>query len=104
MNSALSWMVLSDQCELVSKRWEPGSSGRQVMPHGSGGRAVLLEDFAAVEVAAMVELIVDRGVKDGEFLQRLHVPEPRNLSFLPSEWLMGVVTLIEFPMNCGDSR
>ncbi len=34
-------------------------SGRQLTPLGQGGRTVLLEDVAAVEVAVVVEVVVD---------------------------------------------
>ena len=34
-------------------------SGRQLTPLGQGGRTVLFEDFAAVEVTVIVEVIVD---------------------------------------------
>ena len=42
--------------------------GCKLTPLGQGGRTVLLEDVAGVEVAVVVELIVDRGVDGGEFL------------------------------------
>jgi hypothetical protein len=35
----------------------------------------LLEDIAAVEMAVLIEVIVDRGVDRGEFLKGLDVPE-----------------------------
>ena len=34
-------------------------SGRQLTPRGQGGRTVLFEDTAGVEVAVMVEVVVD---------------------------------------------
>ncbi len=34
-------------------------SGRQLTPLGQGGRAILFEDIAAVEVAVLVEVVVD---------------------------------------------
>ena len=34
-------------------------SGRQLTPLGEGGRTVLFEDVAAVEVAVVVEVVVD---------------------------------------------
>jgi hypothetical protein len=36
--------------------------------------AVLLENVAGVEVAVVVEVIVDRGMGSGKFLESLHVP------------------------------
>jgi len=43
-------------------------SGRQLTPLGQGGRTVLFEDVATVEVAVVVEVIVDRGVGSGKSL------------------------------------
>ena len=43
-------------------------SGCKLTPLGQGGRAVLSEDIAAVEVTVVVEVVVDRGVDGGEFL------------------------------------
>jgi len=34
-------------------------SGRQLTPLGQGGRTILFEDVAAVEVAVVVEVVVD---------------------------------------------
>ena len=39
---------------------------------GVRGSAVLLEDIAAVQVAVLVEVVVDRGMGGGEFLQGLY--------------------------------
>ncbi len=50
---------------LCQKPYEPVVSGRQLTPLGQGGSAVLLEDIAAVEVAVLVEVVVDRGVDGG---------------------------------------
>ncbi len=46
-------------------------------PFGQGGSAVLLEDVAAVEVTVLIEMITDRGIGGGEFLQNLYVPVRR---------------------------
>jgi len=40
-------------------------------PFSERGSAVLLEYIAAVEVAVLVEVVVDRGMGDDEFLQGL---------------------------------
>lgn len=63
-------------------------SGRQLTPLGQGSRAVLLEDVAAVEVTVEIEMIVDRGVDRGEFLQGIYVPELRHRTLPSSEWLV----------------
>jgi len=64
---------------------------------GQGGGAVLFEHFTAVEVAFVIEKVVDRGVDGGEFLQGASVPERRH-RFLPSsEWLLRVLGPIVKP-------
>ena len=63
-------------------------SGRQLTPLGQDGGAVLLEDVAAVEVAVLIEMIMDRGVDRGEFLKRLCTPEFRHRSLSSPERLM----------------
>ncbi len=51
------------QCQTNLKRNAKGASlrcsGRKLTPFGQSGRSVLLEDIAAVEMAVLVELIVD---------------------------------------------
>lgn len=64
------------------------ASGCQLTPLGQRGGAVLLEDVASAEVAIVVEVIVDRGVDGGEFLQGLDVPEFRHCLFPSSERLV----------------
>ena len=51
------------------KRAKPEISGRQLTPLSQGGGAVLFEDGAAGEVAIETEMVLDRGVNGGEFLQ-----------------------------------
>ncbi len=63
-------------------------SGRQLTPLGQGGGTVLFEDVAVVEVAVVVEVIMDRGVDGGKFLQGLYVPEPRHRILSSPERLM----------------
>ncbi len=74
-----------------------GISGRKVAPLRECGSAVLLENITAVEVAVLVEVIVDRGMGGGEFLQGLYVPEPRHRSFSSSERLVGILGSIVEP-------
>ncbi len=50
------------------------NSCREVTTFGQGGGAVLLECFRCGEMKFEIEMIVDRGVNRGEFLQGLHVP------------------------------
>ena len=42
-------------------------------PLGQGGGPGLFENIAAVEMAFVVEVVVDRGMNGGEFLQGLYV-------------------------------
>ena len=73
----------------VKRRW-PGFSVRQFTPLGQGGSAVLLEDISAVEVTALIEMIMERGMDGSEILQGLPVPEFRNRPVSSSAWLMRV--------------
>ena len=61
------------------------------MPLGQGSGSVLFESVAAVEMALMVEVVVDRGMNSAKFLQRLDVPEPCHCCFAPSKRLMRVL-------------
>jgi hypothetical protein len=47
-------------------------------PFRECGSAVLFEDVATVEVAVVVEVVVDRGVGGGKLLESFHVPELRH--------------------------
>ncbi len=47
----------------------------KLTPFGQGGGSGLFESIAAVEMALVVEMVVDRGVNGGEFLQGLDVSE-----------------------------
>ena len=51
------------------------ASGCQLTPLGQRGGPAPFEYIAAVEVAVVIEMIVDRGVDGGEFLECLDVPE-----------------------------
>jgi hypothetical protein len=50
--------------------------------------AVLLENISAVEVAVLIEVIVDRGVNGSKLLQGLYVPEICHRSFSSSKGLV----------------
>jgi len=63
-------------------------SGRQLTPLGQGGGTVLFEDIAAVEVAVLIEVVVDRGVGGGKLLQGLYIPELHHRILSSSERLM----------------
>ena len=69
---------MSDKPERACEGCWSEASGRQLTRLGQGGRTVLFEDVAAVEVTVVVEVVVDRGVDGGEFLQGLDVLGARN--------------------------
>jgi len=54
----------------------------------------LLEDIAAVKVAVIVEVIVDRGMGGGKLLEGFYAPELRHRSFSSSERLVGILSPI----------
>ena len=68
-------------------------------PFGKSGSAVLLEDIAAVEVTVLVEVIVDRSMGGGKFLQGLYVSELRHRAFSSSERLVGILGTIVEPSS-----
>jgi hypothetical protein len=57
-------------------------------PLGQRGGAVLLEDFAVIEMAVEIEMIVDGGVSGSELLERLNVSEFRHRPFSSPERLV----------------
>ena len=58
-------------------------SRRQLTPFGQGGGSVLFEFVATVEMTFEVEMVVDRGMNGGEFLECFYVSELRHCP-LPS--------------------
>ena len=69
----------------------------ELTPFCECGGAVLLEDIAAVKVAVIVEVIVDRGMGGGKLLEGFHAPELRHRSFSSSERLVGILSPIVEP-------
>src|SRR5680860_1810314 len=80
-----------------AKTHEPAVSRGELTPFCECGSAVLFEDIAAVEVAVVVEVVVDRCVHGGEFLQGPYGPEPLHRSFSSSERLVGIFCAIVEP-------
>ncbi len=82
----------SRRCQTKSnqspKSGELRISGGKLAPFGQRDSAVMFEDIAAVEVAILIEVVVDRGMDGGEFLKGLHVPELRHRPLSSSERLM----------------
>jgi hypothetical protein len=73
----------ANQSQFASK---PRISGRaDLTPLGESGGAVALEIIAAVEVAFLVEMVVDERVDGGEFLQTSHPPEAEHCALSSSE-------------------
>ncbi len=54
--------VLSEESRRASKLWPPVVSSGNPTPFGKGGRSVELEVFSIVEVAFLVEMVVERSV------------------------------------------
>ena len=85
------------------KTWQisggQGLSRGELTPFSERGSAVLLEDFTAVEVAVLVDVVVDRGVGGGKFLQGLYIPEPGHRAFPSPEWLVGILGSIVKPLS-----
>ena len=82
--------------ELADRKRSRPSRG-ELTPFSERGGAVLLEGIAAVEVAVLVEVIVDRGMGGGKFLQGLYISEIRHRSFSSSERLVGILGSIVEP-------
>ena len=62
--------------------------GHDCAPLGQGGRASLLVEFAADEMAFQIKMVGDRSVDRGEFLECLHPPEPEHGPLSSSERLV----------------
>ncbi len=84
--------VLQGRCQTNLNRPAKGAglrrSSRQLTPFGQSGRSVLLEEISAVEMAVLVEMIVDRGVSGSELLQGFDVSEPGHRALPSSKRLM----------------
>ena len=74
------------------------SSGRaQLTPLDERGGATVLEYLSAGVVAFLVEMIADRAVHGGKFLQTSHPPEPEHRQLPSSEGQMTVLSPIIKP-------
>ena len=63
-----------------------GSGGAELTPFGKSGGAVQFEVVPAVEVAFLIEEIVDGRMDGGEFLETSHPPESLHRPFSSSQW------------------
>ena len=60
----------------------------ELTPFSKRGSAVLLEDIAVVEVAVLVEVVVDRGMYGGKLLKSFYIPEERHCPLSSPERLV----------------
>ena len=60
------------------------SGHAELTPFGDSGGAVQFEIIAAVEMAFLVEVVMDGGVDGSEFLQTSHASETQHRSFSSS--------------------
>ena len=60
--------VRSTGLKLADQKWSRFSHG-ELTPFSERGSTVLLEEIAAFEAAVLVEVVADRGMGGGEFLQ-----------------------------------
>ena len=90
--------VLSDKCEPVSE-WPVTVAlcRTELAPLSESGSAVKLEVFSAVEVAFLVEMIVDRRVDGNEFLRCSRSSEAEHSAFTSSKRQVGIVSPIVYP-------
>ncbi len=49
---------------------------------------MVLENYSAIKMAVMIEMVVKRRVDGGEFLQRLGTPEFSYRALQSTEWLV----------------
>ena len=50
----------------------------ELTPLSERGNAAQFENVAAVEVAVLVEVVMDRGMGSGKFLESFYIPEARH--------------------------
>ncbi len=66
--------------ELADQR-RPNLSRGELTPFSERGNVVLLKDIAVVEVAVLVEMVVDLGIGGGGILESFCISEPSHCSF-----------------------
>ena len=93
--------ALSDQLDRACKTYNRRPSGCELTSLGQGGGSGLFENTASVEMAFVVEVVVDRSMDGGEFLQGLDVSEPRHRPFPSSERLVRVLGPVVEPTTAG---
>jgi len=92
---------LSNQCKPLSEskicHQMRVLSGRKRSPLGQGGRATLLVGLAIEKVAFGPDMIVERGVDRGEFLQCLYLAKSEHRPLSSSEGQMAVLSAVVQP-------
>ena len=78
---------MSDSLERTCRTYNERLSGCKLPPLSQRSSAGWFENVAAVEMALVVEVVVDRDVNGGELLQGLDVPEPGHRSVSSAERL-----------------
>ncbi len=74
-----------------------GSGRTKLTPLGERGSATILETLSADERAFLVEVVVDRAVNRGEFLQTSLPPKAKHRPLSSSEWLVRILDAIVQP-------
>ena len=80
----LALEALSDELGWTQSTCTQGLSDCKVTPLGQGGGSAVCETVAAIELAWVVAIGVDRGMDGGAFLQGLDVSDPSHGPFPPS--------------------
>ena len=81
-------MALSDELGWTRRTCHQGRSACKLTPLGQGGGSAVFDNVAAIEMAWVVDMGVDRGLDGGEFLQGLDVSDPSPGPCPPSKGLM----------------
>ncbi len=76
----------ANQSQFAPKRRISGCA--ELTPLSQCGGAVELEIVPAVEVAFLVEMVMDGGMDGGEFLKTSHPSEAEHRPFSSSKWLV----------------
>lgn len=75
----------------------PRSGRAELTPFNESDGATVLETLPTDQGALQVEVVVDRAVKRGEFLQTLHPPEATHRTLPSSAWLVGILDAVVQP-------
>ncbi len=93
--------VRSTGLKPADQKWSRFSHG-ELTPFSERGSAVLLEDIAAVETAVLVEVVVDRGMDGGEFLQGIYPRSTPLLRECTTSRAIAIVAPLELELQLGN--